>query len=113
MTPHRFHNGLRILLNLDRIELVDAGVLRRGDHAAWETFCGDPYRFFIRVDDAKREALWKLIEARQPPAVNLITPLQAAYHALRSYQYGNGSPDLAIATADACAAALTEAGATP
>jgi hypothetical protein len=32
--------------------------------------------------------------------------LQAASHALRSYQYGNASPDLAAEIADACDAAL-------
>jgi hypothetical protein len=32
--------------------------------------------------------------------------LQAAIHALRSYQYGNGAPDLAEEVADRCERAL-------
>jgi len=35
--------------------------------------------------------------------------LAAAIAALRSYQYGNGSPDLAESTADHCAKAMRDA----
>lgn len=35
--------------------------------------------------------------------------LACAIAALRSYQYGNGSPDLAASTADACATTMREA----
>ena len=35
--------------------------------------------------------------------------LAAAIAALRSYQYGNGSPDLAESIADACAKTMREA----
>lgn len=47
-----------------------------------------------------------LSAARVP---TLRTALTSAVHALRSYQYGNGSPDLAEATADACEPALQPA----
>lgn len=52
--------------------------------------------------------------APAPPAderiEDLVGVLLAAAHALRSYQYGNGAPDLAASTADACDAALARAG---
>lgn len=41
-------------------------------------------------------------------APEMITALKAAHHALRSYQYGNSSPELAEQTADACAAAIAK-----
>ena len=36
----------------------------------------------------------------------LLVALQGAVHALRSYQYGNASPDLAECIADRCAALI-------
>jgi hypothetical protein len=36
----------------------------------------------------------------------LLKATEAAFHALRSYQYGNASPELAEEVADACEAAL-------
>jgi len=54
----------RVLLNLDRGELERAAVLPRGDHNAWGTFHRDPFRWFIRADDATAEKLWGLVERR-------------------------------------------------
>jgi hypothetical protein len=45
-------------------------------------------------------------------APQLARVLVAAFHALRSYQYGNGSPELAEEVADASQAALLAAGIT-
>jgi hypothetical protein len=42
-------------------------------------------------------------------APDLLKVLQAASHALRSYQYGNASTELAQSTADACDAAIAKA----
>lgn len=39
----------------------------------------------------------------------MLAALGAARHALRSYQYGNGAPDLAKETADYCEKVLKEA----
>lgn len=64
MTLEEFHNGLRILLNLERHVLVDAGVLRPSDVNAWGTFVRDPFRFFIRADDRTAEKLWALMKKR-------------------------------------------------
>lgn len=46
----------------------------------------------------------------QHPMHRLIGATQSAYHALRSYQYGNGAGDLAKEVADNCRDALVEAG---
>jgi len=59
-----FHNGLRVLLNIDRPELEQAGVLPAGDHNAWGEFRRDPFRWLIRADDARAAKLWALVERR-------------------------------------------------
>ena len=43
------------------------------------------------------------------PFAELITVATAAVHALRSYQYGNASPDLAQTVADKLTAAIQKA----
>ena len=61
-----FHNALRILLNLDFRDLVEAGILQPHDDANWERFQRDPFRYFIRAGDVTAERLWGLIESGQP-----------------------------------------------
>lgn len=63
----RFLNAIRILLNIDKHELVDAGIMH--DHEGgndWNRFNRDPLMFIIKLDDDKLEKLWCLIESRQP-----------------------------------------------
>ncbi|MGE9266410.1 hypothetical protein ACQKHB_23060 [Escherichia coli] len=62
MTIREFHNGLRVLLNLDMHELESAGVL--DSPAEWDKFTGDPYRYFIRANDDKANRLWNLMQRR-------------------------------------------------
>lgn len=66
----RFHNRLRILLNIEEHELlaVGAGVdpdtnLIRTDF--FEQFLADPFHTFIRTDDATAAAIWSIVEARE------------------------------------------------
>ena len=66
LTFGRFHNALRILLNVDCHELIEAGVLKAEEEVAWTRFRSDPFRFFIRADEATAGRLWNLIERRQP-----------------------------------------------
>ena len=61
-----FHNALRILLNIDFCDLVQAGIVQAHDNAHWEQFQRDPFRYFIRADDTTAERLWDCIESRQP-----------------------------------------------
>jgi hypothetical protein len=49
-----------------------------------------------------------LIQRSAPAHPQLINTIRAAGHALRSYQHGNESPDLAREIADACEAVLTQ-----
>lgn len=61
---HDFHNRLRIMIGIDRHELVASGALSANDVDAWGTFQRDPYRFFIRADDSTAEKIWSVIERR-------------------------------------------------
>lgn len=60
-----FHNGLRILLSIDRHELEAAGVIKINDHNAWGEFRRDPFRWFIRADDIAAPKLWAIVQRRQ------------------------------------------------
>lgn len=57
----RFHNALRILLNIDKWEAVKAGL----DSQDWVEFKNDPYLFFIKANADQARRLFKLIGARQ------------------------------------------------
>jgi len=72
MTPdqHRFHNGLRILANTDHEDLK---TLTDGE---WIRFQRDPFRYFISASDAHKDAIWALIESRQPRRDDLLAELQ-------------------------------------
>lgn len=65
MTFPEFHNGLRILLGIDKHELVDAGIIKPHDNNAWGEFRRDPFRWFIRASDSDAYKLWAIIERRQ------------------------------------------------
>ncbi len=59
MTFERFHNALRIMLNIDRDEI---GL----DVFAWESFQRSPFHWFIKACDADALKVWAIIESRQP-----------------------------------------------
>ena len=60
----RFHNDLRILLNIELSDLEAAGI--NMDHSRWVSFMTDPYRWAIRASDEDYAKLWAIIETRQP-----------------------------------------------
>ncbi len=64
MTFEQFHNGLRILLNLDLDQLVAFGVIPSGDFAAWQAFTVDPFRWLVCADDDHGRRLWALMQTR-------------------------------------------------
>ena len=68
MDKSRFHNAIRILLNIDKYELIEASIIRDGDETGtcWTRFNNDPLIFIAKLNDDKYDALWELIEARQP-----------------------------------------------
>ena len=61
-----FHNRLRVLLNIDRDELVNAGVLAEEDRASWIAFRESPWRYLIRASDEDAEKMWALVLKRAP-----------------------------------------------
>jgi hypothetical protein len=56
----RFHNALRILLNIDASDFP-------GPVEDWPRFRDQPHRYFIECDDGVAAALWEIIERRQNP----------------------------------------------
>ena len=73
MEQRRFHNALRILLNLDRSDLEAAGVIAAADHNAWGTFHRDPFRFFIWADDATADgAVFVFVQSTASVALLLL-----------------------------------------
>jgi sulfur transfer complex TusBCD TusB component (DsrH family) len=77
-----FHNALRIMLNLDRSDLVQAGVLDAQDERGWARLRDDPFRWFIRAEDARAERFWRLIQRRQPMADRRPDPRPRSPYAL-------------------------------
>jgi hypothetical protein len=67
MNRHDLRNCLCVLHSIDMHELVRAGVIRDGDGKAWQAFASNPERFFLRLDDARAEALWGLVARQLQP----------------------------------------------
>lgn len=57
-----FHNRLRILMCIDKQELVEAGVLADDDTLWWKEFQNDPYRTFVRCNDETCTKLFGIIQ---------------------------------------------------
>jgi len=72
MNAAQFRNILVTLMNIDMDELVSAGVIAEGNFdnggGSWRRFNDEPLIFVAKLDDTRLEALWKLVEARQPKA---------------------------------------------
>jgi hypothetical protein len=62
----RFHNGLRILINLGMRDLEQAGVIEECDWEDWTRFQKNPHLYFVQISEARAEKLWALIEKHQP-----------------------------------------------
>lgn len=69
MDAPRFINALRIMWNLDRHHLVEAGVLDADDKHGWEVFRDYPHDAAIRLGDERAARLWTLVESRQKDRV--------------------------------------------
>ena len=67
MTFAEFHNGLRILLNLDLDGLATAGAMEHRDFDTYAEFRTDPVCWFIRTDTRRAEAIWSLMQKRMKP----------------------------------------------
>ena len=53
----QFHNGLRVLLNIDAAEFP-------GPETDWPRFRDNPWRYFISADDDTAWRLWMIVETR-------------------------------------------------
>lgn len=63
-----FHNNCRILFNLDLHDFIDFGVVPNSEcgKSLWLAFSQDPLKTMLRMGDDAYDALWDLIESRQP-----------------------------------------------
>ncbi len=64
MNQREFHNLLRVMISIDRDELVTFGVMQANDTDGWRAFSDGPYRWFIKAPDAQADNLWRLLESR-------------------------------------------------
>lgn len=66
MTLAEFHNGLRILTNIDFADMVKGGVLTDDDagEIEWKSFRDNPWKWMICADDDQATKLWALMVAR-------------------------------------------------
>jgi hypothetical protein len=65
MTRLEFSNRLCILRSIDEDELAAAGI--KMTNKDWFYFCCDPFRAFLRMDDATAEKLWRIVDRRALP----------------------------------------------
>lgn len=72
----KFYNACLILINLDMDELVGAGVIEVGNldrgGSSWKRFTDDPLVFIAKIGDKQRDALWGLIQSRQPKTPEVV-----------------------------------------
>lgn len=75
MNAARFHNSLRIMLNLEAGDLMRAGIVdenwgtvQASDRDQVTAFVNSPFRESLRMPDATFERLFALLESRQKPA---------------------------------------------
>lgn len=66
MKLQEFHNGLRVLMNIDAADLVNAGVLTDDEAGIgeWIKFRRNPWEWMIRADDDRAAKLWALMLKR-------------------------------------------------
>ena len=62
MTYDDFRNGLRLLSQLQRQDLIRLQAFTEDDLQAWADFKRDPLRWFLRADDHRAAAVWSAID---------------------------------------------------
>ena len=68
MNRHDFRNAICCLHNIDAHQLVASGIIHDSDGKAWQRFASNPEAFFLRLDDARAEALWGLVARQLQPS---------------------------------------------
>ena len=64
--PDAFRNMFAIWHNLDRWELEEAGLIAPHDDDKWTRFNSNLTTFVLKLDDARLDALYALVQERQP-----------------------------------------------
>jgi hypothetical protein len=62
MTFDDFYEGLRLLSQLKRQELIHLKAFTEDDFQAWADFKRDPLRWLLRADDHRAASVWSAIE---------------------------------------------------
>jgi len=88
---HRFINALRILANIDRWQLEEAGV--KMDDAHWSRFTNSIDVWFMKASDEDAAKVWALVEAQQP------RPTEAGWNARLAAEIAE-HPHIATAIAE-------------
>ncbi len=62
-----FHNCIRILMNIDKWELVEAGIIKDDSTSGtcWTRFNNDPLIFIAKLNDDAYDALWDIMKKRE------------------------------------------------
>lgn len=61
-----FRNMFAILHNLGRMDLEEAGLIASLDDDKWKRFNTNLTTFVLKLDDARLDALYALVQERQP-----------------------------------------------
>jgi len=73
MDAFQFADLCRTMLNIDRDELENAGVLTPGKTddggTSWKRWNDNPWVFVLKLDDERLQRLWVLLGARNPKAM--------------------------------------------
>jgi len=93
MDQRRFYNACMSLMNIDMHELVAAGIIAEGNYdrggSSWKRFNDDPLVFMAKIDDVKRDALWRMLEERQrvhDPKPVMLAALKKAEEFMRGFE---------------------------
>jgi hypothetical protein len=62
MKYDEFCDGLRLLSQLQRQELIYLHAFTKDDYQAWADFKRDPLRWLLRADDHRAAAVWAAME---------------------------------------------------
>ena len=65
MELERFSKLLANMVGWERDSLVRCGVLEADDALGWEAYCEDKARWFLRLNDTRKERMFRQLELRK------------------------------------------------
>ena len=68
LDARKFRNTCALMCNIDKDELETANVIKLGavGGSDWTRFNRDPLLFILKLPDGRFQALWELLESKQP-----------------------------------------------